>query len=677
MTNKQQIKKLRDNAELAWASYGYFDLVEKKFDIKDERIKNSLRIDNLTITQTDILDLTYNKYIAVESNPHKPDDEIKVGKLKGDFTPTQTQRFFERYDILIHQPNTESGFSATLFQNKESKEYTLAIRGTEPSNIGDIKTDVNLTFKNLPKKQYFDMLLFYYQCIGTIPFYVESDSIPNDKDSLEYKLWKKLYQRSTESKYKPYIIASLLQDSTQNPTPSNFTPPITATTKLTITGHSLGGCLAQMFVLSFADYAKGDCGILNEVYTFNSPGARELNPLSYGILEISLPNLSSYDKASKKQYIRDFIKTLDINFVEARMQQERIPQNDIMWRLPHNLYYKLYSLAENAKEALHIYLSVDIEYEEKPAGDMEEREYYATLEQVDSSYALAYKTFIDNYYFHKEQKQGVDIGLPTYHIETDSDNNPNNLENKLIQNLGEDIEGKHYYLNIGIDVEGMERHSIKSSVVILYFYDYLLDLEANREKLSNHIKDLESNPLDSITLHYIGHKASKNKGKYQLITALFNDFMQWNYNSLKEVNKEVLKEVKKEYKERKKTNKDTPKPPQKIFPLVYLLSEVSYIARHKDSKKIQEFDMYKMIDSITQLQEAKLYVKILDKTFFDELENKQCSVAELRSVLKCQPFMVVDENNQEVLNESNRTELFCYKTFNNLVSQILQSYKTA
>ncbi|WP_369607984.1 hypothetical protein, partial [Helicobacter trogontum] len=124
MTNKQQIKKLRDNAELAWASYGYFDLVEKKFDIKDERIKNSPRIDNLTITQTDILDLTYNKHIAVKSNPHKPDDEIKVGKLDGDFTPTQAKRFFSRYDLLIHQPNTESGFSATLFGEKRKQRNT-------------------------------------------------------------------------------------------------------------------------------------------------------------------------------------------------------------------------------------------------------------------------------------------------------------------------------------------------------------------------------------------------------------------------------------------------------------------------------------------------------------------------------------------------------------------------
>ena len=29
MINKEQIKKLRDNAELAWAAYGYYDLVGK------------------------------------------------------------------------------------------------------------------------------------------------------------------------------------------------------------------------------------------------------------------------------------------------------------------------------------------------------------------------------------------------------------------------------------------------------------------------------------------------------------------------------------------------------------------------------------------------------------------------------------------------------------------------
>ena len=133
MQNKILISKLRDNAELAQAAYGYFHLIGKRFE--SEKIRNTKRESTPIITPTDILDLTYNKHIAVESNPHKPDDEIKVGTLKDDFTPTQAKRFFSRYDLLIHQPNTESGFSATLFKDTKAdskdSEYTLAIRGTE------------------------------------------------------------------------------------------------------------------------------------------------------------------------------------------------------------------------------------------------------------------------------------------------------------------------------------------------------------------------------------------------------------------------------------------------------------------------------------------------------------------------------------------------------------------
>ena len=120
MSNKQQIQKLRDNAELAMAAYGYFHFIGKEFKDKKDEQGNLL-----TITLHDILDLTYKEYKVKDTGL------IFDDKLKGDFTPTQTQRFFSRYDLLIHQPNTESGFSATLFQNKESKKYTLAIRGTE------------------------------------------------------------------------------------------------------------------------------------------------------------------------------------------------------------------------------------------------------------------------------------------------------------------------------------------------------------------------------------------------------------------------------------------------------------------------------------------------------------------------------------------------------------------
>ena len=143
MNNKQQIQKLRDNAELAMASYGYFHLIGKKF--KNDSIYKGR--ENTEITLYDILDLTYKDYVTTDHTML-----INPEYLKGDFTPTQAKRFFERYDLLIHQPNTKSGFSATLFSEKrkqkdtESKEikytnkygyinYILAIISTESKEV--------------------------------------------------------------------------------------------------------------------------------------------------------------------------------------------------------------------------------------------------------------------------------------------------------------------------------------------------------------------------------------------------------------------------------------------------------------------------------------------------------------------------------------------------------------
>ncbi|WP_233714326.1 hypothetical protein [Helicobacter trogontum] len=189
MKNKEMINRLKDNAELAMAAYGYFHLADSKYDFnKDntdtERLEyfRELKDDktqSLFPTPTDILNIEY-KYFKDEND--KPQDSwYHKHFLGGDFTPTQAQRFFSRYDLLIHQPNTESGFSATLFgekrkqRNTESKEisytaeygyinYILAIRGTEPLNMGDIGADTKLALGNLPKKQHLDMLLFYNQC---------------------------------------------------------------------------------------------------------------------------------------------------------------------------------------------------------------------------------------------------------------------------------------------------------------------------------------------------------------------------------------------------------------------------------------------------------------------------------------------------------------------------------
>ncbi len=115
MKNKILINKLKDNAELAQAAYGYFHLVGKKF--KDDEQYPDDKADK-PITLHDILDSTYKGYKTPNHKLGNPEE------LKGDMTPTQAQRFFSRYDLLIHQPNTESGFSATLFGEKRKQRNT-------------------------------------------------------------------------------------------------------------------------------------------------------------------------------------------------------------------------------------------------------------------------------------------------------------------------------------------------------------------------------------------------------------------------------------------------------------------------------------------------------------------------------------------------------------------------
>ncbi|MDY4400604.1 hypothetical protein [Helicobacter bilis] len=143
MNNKQRVKKIRDHAELAQVSYFYFDLLKDSNNIprkiyelnkQGQKIKdeNSPRgYKEIEITLEHIVNQKYYNH-EVLASLEKGDDiftEMKnsakevfnFDKLNGEFGEIQTQRFFERYDLLIHQPNTESGFSATLFSEKENK----------------------------------------------------------------------------------------------------------------------------------------------------------------------------------------------------------------------------------------------------------------------------------------------------------------------------------------------------------------------------------------------------------------------------------------------------------------------------------------------------------------------------------------------------------------------------
>lgn len=96
------------------------------------------------IPHADILDITYKYYLDDNDKPKVGffDDRL----FDGDFSPLQAKQFFERYDLLEYYPKDNSkGFHACLFQDRESKEHILAIRGSFDS------TDYTTDFVNLFK----------------------------------------------------------------------------------------------------------------------------------------------------------------------------------------------------------------------------------------------------------------------------------------------------------------------------------------------------------------------------------------------------------------------------------------------------------------------------------------------------------------------------------------------
>ncbi|EKK1427731.1 DUF2974 domain-containing protein, partial [Campylobacter coli] len=140
---KQQIKNLRDYAELAWASY--FNLIyidgqkTNDFTIGTERILKD---------KENIEKFEYYKALSKDHRDYFIYDDSLVfyPKLNGEFREIQTQNFAKRYIIKFHQPNTFSGFSATLFYDIQKDEYIASFRGTEGIVSMDAFADIGLTF---------------------------------------------------------------------------------------------------------------------------------------------------------------------------------------------------------------------------------------------------------------------------------------------------------------------------------------------------------------------------------------------------------------------------------------------------------------------------------------------------------------------------------------------------
>jgi len=633
VTNKKVIKKLRDNAELAWASYGYFNLVGKKFKDKKDNQGNLL-----TITLHDILDMTYKGYVASGNtalfNPEQ---------LDGDFTSTQAKNFFDKYDLLIHQPNTHSGFSATLFEDTQAQSnntrYILAFRGTEFPNgaKNDIwGADKSLLFGNVPKEQYSDMLLFYRQCMGEIPFYVELDSMPQDKKSLEYELWLKIYQRSTESKYKPYIKESFLKDASKNPTKDNFKPPIDSTTKLNIVGHSLGGCLAQLFALSFS--TDKDSSIINEVYTFNAPGAKDLK-LYDTIIFIS----NTINESTQQYLIAFYTKEL-----MDKAQELGIDASDLNSKITHTLKSIIYN-EKNANTHFGISLS-------KETGDLGgSRIYY---EKISYDLLQYYQTLTHNYNNRNKEDYKLSISDKVFHIESKNQadryfHTKESYKENTTQHLGKDIEGNYFILNLNFG--GMDSHKISSIAKILYFYAYLY--EVNESLIDTTSKEVK--------IEYELHQNEFLKEHSEI------DIQEYDKHkkALEYCNKislsihRILYDIEFQKALAKNPSDDMyiAEPPNWLYAIIeQRLFEATI--KTQQNKFLIKSDASDIIEAILYLQENNVYIEILKEYTIKNI-TPNSPLSQLFAIHEISFFISTDENAQPLIKDnSTANRLIGHKT---------------
>lgn len=191
-----------------------------------------------------------------------------------DMAPDQAQRFDASWQVLAQQ-DLSDGFSVVLFQHASTGEKVLAIRGTEASHwridyLADV-VNIALLGTNVGAPQY-DSLEAFYQ---------------------------------------------LLIDSGK----------LTASEQVTVTGHSLGGFLAQAFT------AMHD-PVVSATYTYNSPGfsvapgfvsniGTQLLEL-FGITDATIPN----DKIFNVRAVDGLSATAGLGQMLGSIQPVRIEPGD-------------------------------------------------------------------------------------------------------------------------------------------------------------------------------------------------------------------------------------------------------------------------------------------------------------------------------------------------------------
>ena len=222
--------------------------------------------------------------------------------LRSDFSAIQAAEFVKHWRVANHQRNTESGFSATLFESLDRPgEYTFAVRGTEsltrdPRDLlytdgGDIVAD------GVALDQIVDLYNYWHKLTAAENASYQIASLT--ALGTETILLKAAYAISPVARLAYEAVLRQRSDVViDNPTHTVRTVTFTTSSQadgvglsaasINVTGHSLGGHLAAAFTRLFPEANP-------TAYTINGAGFQVTNSNVGRLFDMLAGHPTSFD----------------------------------------------------------------------------------------------------------------------------------------------------------------------------------------------------------------------------------------------------------------------------------------------------------------------------------------------------------------------------------------------
>ena len=383
--------------------------------------------------------------------------EAEIFYTPKDLSP-RTKLFVNRYELVKHIPNQKSGFSSTVFYDTAKSNYIIGFRGTEIKG-NDFVDDFFMAITSKAIMQISALTSLQSSMVEAINSH--SSNLNNldetDNNSLN------LNQEQASSSPKEVILS----------------------------GHSLGGHLAQIYAVTFKDSG------VKELYTYNAPG------IYGGII------------GSAFTWVVRFLSLIAKGIVRGAKYVARLVDPDgFIGKLVNSAFNKIKSMLgfkddkSTVKECVNAVEKND--------------EACKTLSNKDTNLNI------------KRASKGDDLGIEIHHIESVKQRISKNEDSytkdwhvmweptlSVISDLGfklgvgmaDEIEYKNtdnrHLINILV-----RSHFLKESVMILYLMCYLLEHKENANKIEG--KDIAS------ALDYINEYIQSLKFKLRCIRMKLN-----------------------------------------------------------------------------------------------------------------------------------------------------------